>query len=55
MAHRRKIDTKEHFQEPGRRPQFYRHKRACTERDRQIMVGLGDGVQMPLLDTERRI
>ena len=49
MEHRRKINIQEHRQEPGRRPIFHIRKLIYTERVRQILVGLGGWIQIPIL------
>ena len=55
MAHMRQINVKEHHQASGRRTRFNCRNKMCTDRGRQLVVGLGGWFKMPLLDMTRRI
>ena len=47
MAQKRKIVIKDRLQSPIMIPQLYLQKRICTEKERQLMVGLLSWIHMP--------
>ena len=57
IAYKRQSDIQEHHQHQAhvRRPRLHSWKKMRTKRGRQIMVGLGGGIYMPLLDMVRII